>query len=85
MDSYDIHINELRCDEEQNPFKIGSIKVTYGLLESGVLGVASIAAAVISKFFSTKVSTNWANIYIIYSSNLSQSPHYHLKTATFPF
>lgn len=58
VESYNTHIEELRFDKQQNPFRIGSLKVSNGLLESGIIGIVSIAVAMVGKYLSTRLETN---------------------------
>ncbi|EAS06078.1 transmembrane protein, putative (macronuclear) [Tetrahymena thermophila SB210] len=53
--AYDTHIEELKFDKTQNPFKIGSFKITNGMLESGIIGIVSIIIAIIGKFISNRI------------------------------
>lgn len=55
VDSYGSHIDELKFDKNQNPFKIGSIKITNGMLESGIIGIVSVMIAVVSKYLSARI------------------------------
>ncbi|KAL4479117.1 hypothetical protein ABPG72_008947 [Tetrahymena utriculariae] len=53
--SYDTHIEELKFDKTQNPFRIGSVKITNGMLESGIIGIVSIIIAIVGKFISNRI------------------------------
>ncbi|KAL4432700.1 hypothetical protein ABPG74_011521 [Tetrahymena malaccensis] len=53
--AYDTHIEELKFDKTQNPFRIGSVKITNGMLESGIIGIVSIIIAIVGKFISNRI------------------------------